>query len=249
MKKFILKDINFRYINKVIFRDFNIEFNKGLSFIIGNNGGGKSTLFSILNFRLPHNGLIYIDDIIIEKKDNRILLLDNTYINNLKGPVKDLFLLYEETEVLKLLKTFELEKYLNSNFENLNYITKIKITFINIFLTNSEVILIDDILCWLNKIDKQTILKKLKTISKKKAVIISTKNLEDTITADRIILLDSGKVMLDDNVKNFYKNEKTLNLYNIKPPFLIDLSLNLMLYNTVDDIYTDMRKLVDNIWK
>ncbi len=76
-----------------------------------------------------------------------------------------------------------------------------------------------------------------------------TNNLEDTLVANRVILLNDGKVILDDDLDNFYENEKILNDNGFNLPFIVDLSLKLKLYNSVDKIYFNQRKLVDDLWK
>ena len=112
-----------------------------------------------------------------------------------------------------------------------------------------DVLLIDNMLCWLDKNDRNKVLKKLKNISKKKIVIIITNNMEDLIYANRIVLLNDGNVVIDDDRDNFFLDKKRLERYKVSLPFLVDLSYNLMLYNIINDVYFDVGKLVDAIWK
>lgn len=243
MNKICIKDLNFRYDDKVIFNNFNLTLNKGLTFLIGNNGSGKSTLFNILSHKLPCVRNILVDDTMDLSKNNKnILFLDMDYVNKLNGKIN---------EILddKTIKYLDLNTYIDTDCGALPFCIKIKVCIGLIFVSNCDAIFIDDILCWLSKNDRNKILKKLKTVSKKKIILIITNNMEDTIFASRLILLDKGNIILDDKPIEFYKNEKVIKNFGISFPFMVDLSLNLMLYNTVDDIYIDMEKLVDNIWK
>lgn len=240
MKSIRFKDISFSYGDKIVFKNFNIDFNKGLNFIIGNNGSGKTTLFNIAKHKLPFMGNIFIDNIELNKND--ILCLDLDYINSLNGTVKDLI---DDS----LISYLNLNDYLDCDIATLSLSLKIKVAFTILFSSNHNIYFIDDMLAWLNKIDREKVLKKLKTLSKNKIILIITNNLEDTLFSSRIVLLDEGNIVIDDSLENFYNNEKILNSYGFQLPFIVDLSLNLKLYNTVDKIYFNQRKLVDELWK
>ncbi|MEG0364514.1 MAG: ATP-binding cassette domain-containing protein [Erysipelotrichales bacterium] len=79
-----VKDINFKYNNKLIFSDvsFNIEMSH-IYGLIGNNGAGKTTLLRCLNsFYLPNDGTIKYQGVDIEKSRDyisRAFLLDEDY--------------------------------------------------------------------------------------------------------------------------------------------------------------------------
>ena len=62
-------------------------------------------------------------------------------------------------------------------------------------------------------------------------------------------MLKDGEVLLEKDIKEFYTNEKILVDNGFILPFIVDLSLKLELYNIVDKIYFDQRKLVNNLWK
>ena len=236
------ENITFRYNDKCIFNNFNIEFNKGINFIIGNNGCGKSTLFNISKHNLPFMGKICLNNKVIDKGNKDIMFIDYNYVNSLHGVVKNII-------DIDCATYLNVEKYLDCDINCLPFGLKVKIVFTKLFSTSNSVYFIDDLLIWLNKTDKEKVLKKLKTLSKNKIIIIITNNLEDTLIANRIVLLDKGNIILDDSLEKFYYNEGILSNYGFNLPFIVDLSLKLKLYNAVDKIYFNQRKLVDELWK
>lgn len=247
MNKLIIKDLNFQYDDKTIFTNFNLTLKKGLTFLIGNNGSGKSTLFKILSFKLPCLRNIYIDDLEYTKKSKDVFVLTQDYVNSLSGKVSDIVAVNDETK--KIITYFDLNNYLDFDYKSLALAIKIKIAIALILINDYSIIFVDDVLCWLNKIDRNKVLKKFRTISKKKIILVATNNVEDSLYGSRVILLDKGKIILDDNLDSFYNNEEILKNCGIRLPFMVDLSINLKLYNTINDIYFDMEKLVDDIWK
>ena len=243
MRSISLKNISFEYDDKVVFNDFNIKFTKGITFLIGNNGSGKSTLIKIVTGKFPFLGDILFDDKAVRKDKLDMFVLDLDYVKTLKGKIKDLL---NNEEIVKILG---LDSYLESDIRSLSISLQVKVSFGLLLNSDKSCIFVDDMLCWLNKIDKEIILKKIKTLSKRKIVVMVTNNLEDTLVANRVILLNDGKVILDDDLDNFYENEKILNDNGFNLPFIVDLSLKLKLYNSVDKIYFNQRKLVDDLWK
>lgn len=79
-----VKDINFKYNNKLIFNNVSFNIEAGHIYgLIGNNGTGKTTLLRCLNsFYLPNEGSILYQGIPIEKSRDyisRAFLLDEDY--------------------------------------------------------------------------------------------------------------------------------------------------------------------------
>ena len=80
-------------------------------------------------------------------------------------------------------------------------------------------------------------------------IILITHNEEDTLSSDRIIVLNNQKIYLDGSVKDVYKEERKLKTLGINIPFIIKLSLNLNLYDLIDEIYLTDRALIDKLWQ
>lgn len=236
-----LVNIKFRYDKKYIFNNFNLSIKNGINFIIGNNNSGKSTLFKIVNGSLPYDGSIYIDNVDFRRYDDKFCL-DFSYIDSIKGKVSSYLKDVDKRDL------FDINDYLDCDIKELSYEIKVKISLIK-NINDNNVVIIDNMLCWLSKNERNKFLKKIKSIAKKKIIIIITNNMEDLMFADRIILLDNGSVVIDEDKVSFFADKKRLEKYKVDLPFLIDLSYNLELYNIIDDVYYDIGGLVDAIWK
>lgn len=239
-----LNSVSFRYDDEFVFKDFNLSIKNGLTFVIGNNNSGKSTLFNIIFSKLPYSGNIELDNNNFKLFKNSFFLNDN-YINSLQGKIKD----YLGVIDLSIIEFIDIEDYMDSKFDDIDYSIKIKVCFAKFLNKDYDVIFIDNIMCWLGKNDRIILFKKLKKIAKKKIIVVTTNNMEDLLFANRIILFDKGNVVIDDDRDNFFNNKKRLEENKVSLPFIVDLSYNLKLYNIIDNIYFDTRKLVDAIWK
>lgn len=241
--KLSINDISFRYDKDYVFNNFSLELGTGMNFIIGSNNSGKSTLFKIISSKLPYNGNIMVDNKDI-KRYKDILYLDDNYVSSMKGKVYN----YLDDVDKKIIEFLEIEEYLDKDLGRLDKDIKIKISIAK-YMDSLDVLVVDNMFCWFDKNTRNKIYKKLKSVSKKKIVIIITNNMEDLIFSDRIILLNKGNVVMNDKRDSFYLDKKNIEKYKVDLPFLVDLSYNLKLYDIIDDVYFDIGKLVDAIWK
>lgn len=64
-----LEDISFAYDKKPIFKNLNLEFEKGKVYaIVGRSGTGKTTLLSVLSgLAAPTSGKVYYEGLDVEK--------------------------------------------------------------------------------------------------------------------------------------------------------------------------------------
>ncbi len=76
-----------------------------------------------------------------------------------------------------------------------------------------------------------------------------THDVEDTISTDRVIVLEKGKIVMDGTVKSVFKNIDKIKDYKLKMPFIMELSIKLFNKGIIKNIYFDKRKLVDELWK
>lgn len=76
-----------------------------------------------------------------------------------------------------------------------------------------------------------------------------TNNSEELLFSQGVVVLNNLKAVISTDVKSVLKGNSILPYMGIKLPFIVDLSQNLILYNVVDKVYFDNRKLVDKLWK
>ena len=262
-----IKDLNFTYQDKVIFKNLNLNIKKN-SFvsIIGPNGSGKSTLIRILSGLNSYDGYITINGHYLNKENIKIIrrtlgiVFDNpdnqfigqTVIDDLAFNLENLSYSKEEInkEISYIAKLFKIEKILLSEPSNLNNSTKQKVAIASALIHKPKILMLDESLHQLDNKDKKIVFKALETYKKEHdlTIILITHNQEDTILSDRIIVIDKQKIILDGKVEEVYTKEKILYNLGIEIPFIIKLSINLKLYDLIDEIYLDKDKLVNKLW-
>ncbi len=262
-----IKDLNFTYQDKVIFKNLNLNIKKN-SFvsIIGPNGSGKSTLIRILSGLNSYDGYITINGHYLNKENIKIIrrtlgvVFDNpdnqfigqTVIDDLAFNLENLSYSKEEInkEISYIAKLFKIEKILLLEPSNLNNSTKQKVAIASALIHKPKILMLDESLHQLDNKDKKIVFKALETYKKEHdlTIILITHNQEDTILSDRIIVIDKQKIILDGKVEEVYTKEKILHNLGIEIPFIIKLSINLKLYDLIDEIYLDKDKLVNKLW-
>ena len=261
-----VKSMSFKYDNNYIFKYFDLEVQpESFVCIIGNNGSGKSTLAKILIGLYQAYGYITIDGYLLNnfylKKIRRTfsVCFDSADEHFIGETVKDdLAFTLENLEYSKedidnaiksISKKFKLEDILEKSPEELNGSEKEKVMIASALIHNPKILLLDESIHKLNASDKKLVFKILKEYQKeqKLTIILITHNLEDTLYADRIIVLNKGKIILDETKEEIYKDDK-LEKLGFKLPFIIKLSHNLILYNLIDKIYFDEKELVGKLW-
>ena len=148
-----------------------------------------------------------------------------------------------------IAKKFKLENILEESPEKLNNSEKEKVMIASSLIHKPQILLLDESIYKLNSSDKKLVFKILKEYQKeyKLTIILITHDLEDTLISDNIILLDKGKIILNDTKEKIYEDEKLEKLgFNL--PFIVKLSHNLMLYNLLDKVYFDSKEVMDKLW-
>lgn len=261
-----VKNMSFRYDSDYIFKDFDLDIDpESFVCIIGKNGSGKSTLAKILIGLYQAYGYITIDGYLLNnfylKKIRRIFsvcfdnaddhLIGETVKDDLAFSLENLEYAKDEIEnsIASIAKKFKLESILEKSPDELNSSEKEKLAIASSLIHNPKILLLDESIHKLTSSDKKLVFKILKEYQReqKLTVILITHNLEDTLYADRIIVLDKGNIVLDDTKENIYGDDK-LEKLGFKLPFIVKLSHNLMLYNLIDKIYFDEKELVNKLW-
>lgn len=262
-----VKSMSFKYDNSYTFKDFDLDINPS-SFvcIIGKNGSGKSTLAKILIGLYQAYGYITIDGYLLNnfflKKIRRIfsVCFDNaddhfigeTVKDDLAFTLENLEYSKEEIEnnIIVVSKKFKIDNILEKTPDELTNSEKEKVMIASSLIHNPKILLLDESIHKLNTNDKKLVFKVLKEYQKeqKLTIILVTHNLEDTLYADRIIVLDKGKIILDNTKEKIYEDDK-LEKMGFKLPFVVKLSHNLILYDLIDKIYFDEKDLVNKLWQ
>jgi ABC-type bacteriocin/lantibiotic exporter with double-glycine peptidase domain len=199
-------NVSFSYDKKPILKNFNAKFNKGLNYIVGNNGIGKSTILQLIcKLYTPKNGTIKIDKQNINNLNikslskNIAIVFSNPYI--FSGTV------YENIQIGKLsskkenidhvLKLVELSEFINDkkdinvgeNGIHLSSGQKQKIALARTILKNAPILLLDEATKSIDFESKKIINKVIKKFKDKKTIIIVTHDLKEINPNNNIIHL------------------------------------------------------------
>ena len=107
--------------------------------------------------------------------------------------------------------------------------------------------IVDNLLSYLKEDKRKLLLKYLK--EKEISFINITTDAEEILFSDVVVVINNFKSVISGSPKSILEGNSILPYMGIKLPFIVDLSHNLILYNVVDKIYCDNRKLVDKLWK
>ncbi len=208
------ENIGFEYVpQKAVVKDFNLSIKAGEKIRLeGNNGAGKSTFCKILSMLyLPTNGNIYINN---EKAvlynqpalRKKILLISNDDIlfnDSLAFNIS--FNKNNDTrKILELSKQIGFHEFISDNSEGFDFVIteqgrnlstgqRKKILLLRAFLSNAELIIIDEVLSGIDKESKEKIEAFINSEHKRAFIIISHEPVKN-ILFDKTIQLINGSV-------------------------------------------------------
>ena len=269
--KIELKDICFSYEEDVnVLDNLSLKLSEGeMVAILGHNGSGKSTLSKIIMGLLdPSSGDIYIDGeavclggVIDEAKYDEIrgkmgIIFQNPDNQFVGVTVQDDIAFglenrrIERNEMIervqKYSKLVDMEEFLLRNPESLSGGQKQRVAIAGVLAMETDLIILDEATSMLDPKGTREInemIKKLKTLDNK-TIISITHNLEEAVFADRVIVLNDGKIVLDGTPKEVLKEKDILEQSGLS---LLD-SLDLM-YKLEDKDLNNKEKLMEALWE
>lgn len=253
-----------KILNKLSFK---IKISE-ITSIIGKNNSGKTTILDLIyGTLLPDLGKVSITLPEISSKTNKnqsikneLFYLDSNYkkqlfnINiyeDIKYGIKNI----DNQKLYELLKMFELDSsILNKSYLEISNSEKQKIVLISMLLSNKKIILLDNPTSSLDYKSKQTLIKLLKLEKRndnKKIIIITSNDTNFLLSlSDRIIVLDSGKIIADGNKYNILGNEDLLKKIYIEIPNIINFKNKVSKNKNINLIHRDnLNDLIKDIYR
>ena len=265
MPLFKINNLNYEIDNKVFFKDFNLEINKGEYIsIIGPNGSGKTLLMKIICAIIPTFDICILDDISLNKENvlkyiTKIGIVTNDLYNpflfkkvkdELKYPLNNLG--YNEyqinKEINKITEFFEIGELLSKNIDELTESEKSKLLIILALIHKPKLLVLDDAFNNMNKKNKEFMLKKIKQLNEEGLTILNiTSKLDTVYNSDKVYIMDKYKLIDDGDVLEIF-NKSSLTKLGLELPYVVDLSLKLKSYGLLDKIYFDNNELENDLW-
>ncbi len=208
MSNVVVKNLNVRYEDKVIFDSFNIEFEeKKVNVILGSSGVGKTTILNSIASILPYEGSIEgLEDGVsyIFQKD-RLIPTITIYKNLdliLKTKIKDKT--ERKEKILKMLSLLEIEDCAKKYVAEMSGGQIQRAAIARAFLYPSNVILLDEPFKALDTSLKSKLIKVLLELNRKeqKTVIFVTHAIDECLLA-----ADNVYVFANNPVEIVYKTK------------------------------------------
>lgn len=175
--------------------DLNIE-DKGLTFIIGSSGCGKTTLLNVISGKdTEYSGkLTCVGKVEVIEQD--IFLMESLSV------LDNLLLVNDNVSlVMDWLDQFEIKEFSNQKVKKLSIGQKKRVQIIRSLLVDYDYLVCDEPTASLDHENAQSVMRILDKIAKEKCVIIVTHEvaLVDSY-ADRVIKLHKGEIVQDESI-------------------------------------------------
>ena len=249
-----VKNVTFEYEDgdekHVVLNDFNINIERGsFTVILGHNGSGKSTLAKMLNgLYKPSIGDILVDGISTLNEDTEIeikrrvgLVFQNPDNQLVASIVEEDVAFGPENlghspelirqEVDEALKAVDMYDYRNSTPHRLSGGQKQRVAIAGIIAMKPECIVLDEPTAMLDPKGRAEIIETIKKLNKQNGItiVLITHFMEEAVDADRVVVLDDGKIVADSTPKEIFSNIRLLKDVGLDVPQTTELLYRLKL--------------------
>jgi len=240
----IFKNVNFGYDEKenVVLNSVNLNIEGGkMTALVGHSGAGKSTIMNLIpRFYDCNHGNIFIDNQSIYKANTfslrknislvsqEINLFDDTIKNNvayakLDASDKDIELACKNSFASEFIEKLsnKYETIIGENGVRLSGGEKQRLSIARAMLKKSPIILLDEATSSLDADTESKIQNAISMLTKNKTTIVIAHRLSTVLKADKIYVVDTGKIVAEGNheylllnseiYKNFYDKQISRN--------------------------------------
>ncbi len=249
LKKENIGDINFtnvdfRYGSRVeVFKDFNLNISQGqITAIIGESGSGKSTLMSLLQNIYPiQKGQISMGDQDLKHIENSSLrdlvsvvpqkidlfagnVVENIAVGEFAPDMEHIIAICKSIGILEFIENLPngFATHLGENGATLSGGQKQRIAIARALYKNPEILVLDEATSSLDSTSENYIQKAVQSLrDQDKTIIIIAHRLSTVVNADKIVVLEKGKVIEEGNHEVLYaQQEKYYELWQKQMPVL-----------------------------
>lgn len=243
------KDENGNVIHEITAVDgVNMSVKQGdLIAILGHNGSGKSTLAKHLNAILyPTEGDVYVKDMntkeeaniwhirqsagmVFQNPDNQIIgsLVEEDVAfgpENLGVPTDEIW-----ERVARCLKAVNMEAFREASPNRLSGGQKQRVAIAGVMAMEPDCIILDEPTAMLDPKGRKDVINTVYELNKTKGItiILITHNMDEVIDADRVFVMDQGKVIMNDNPREVFQRVEELKACGLEIPYATELAYQL----------------------
>ena len=215
--------------------------------IVGHNGSGKSTLAKHFNsIYLPSTGDVIVDGmnteddehlfdirkkvgLVLQNPDNQIVagIVEEDVAfgcENLGIPPKEI-----RERVDNALKAVDMYEYRTHSPDKLSGGQKQRIAIAGIIAMQPECIVLDEPTAMLDPQGRQEVISTVQKLNKERGItiILITHYMEEAVLADRVIMMDSGKVLTEGTPREVFAQVEMLKKHRLDVPQATELCYRL----------------------
>lgn len=270
-----LKDVSYSYIDEdqqLAIDELTLNIPNGqFVAILGPNGSGKSTIAKLLNgILLPTNGAITIDGIETNSAGNRIWEIRGNVGIVFQNPDNQIVGHTVEDDVAfgmenQGLDPSTIEQHVEDALLKVDMVKnrltephflsggqKQKLAIAGIIAMKPKVIILDEATSMLDPASRNEILKIVKYLNKEEkiTIILITHLVEEAVLADRIVVMNKGKIIADSTPNKVFQKRGLLLDIGLEVPIATEMAyrLNNNGYPFKTDIISN-EELLQGLWK
>lgn len=212
--------------------------------ILGHNGSGKSTLAKLFNaLQLPGEGTVLVSGMdsreeknifpirrevgmVFQNPDNQIIasVVEEDVgfgPENIGLPTDEIW-----KRVKDALAAVHMEAYRLKSPNHLSGGQKQRVAIAGTLAMEPKVIVLDEPTAMLDPSGRKEVLESVLELKRTKgiSIILITHYMEETVDADRILLMDAGKLVLDGSPREVFSDVARLKSYRMDVPLITELS-------------------------
>lgn len=251
MQSLLTLILNMTGKTEFVLKDINISFKQGeMTAVLGHNGCGKSTFAKHLNaILLPSGGTVYIDGI-DTKDENRIYDIRQRVGMVFQNPDNQIVATIVEEDVAfalenlgvepneirrrvdEALKAVGMYEYRMHAPHQLSGGQKQRVAIAGIIAMRPRCIVLDEPTAMLDPKGRSEVMKTVKELNSKYGItiILITHYMEEAAQCERIIVMDKGKVLMDDSPKQVFSRVEELKAVGLDVPQVTELIYELNKY-------------------
>lgn len=239
--------------------DISVEMKKGQFIVVlGRNGSGKSTFTRLINaLLLPDTGVVYVKGMntadgkllweirrtagmVFQNPDNQIV---GTVVEedvafgpeNLGVPPEEI-----RKRVDEALELVGIKEYSKHAPHLLSGGQKQRVAIAGILAMKPECIILDEATAMLDPVGRKEVMKVLHKLNREEGITIVhiTHHMDEACSADRVLIMDRGRIVMDDTPREVFKNVDKVKSLGLDVPQVTELfhALNMEGYDFPADV-------------
>ena len=215
--------------------------------VLGHNGCGKSTIAKLMNgILVPDSGKVTVDGIDTSEDDN-VIDVRKTVGMVFQNPDNQIVATIVEDDVAfgpenlgvdpkeirnrvdDALKAVGMYEFRGREPHRLSGGQKQRVAIAGVLAMNTKCVVMDEPTAMLDPHGRQEVMDTIRMLNKERGitVILITHYMDEAVKADRVVVMDNGRIVLDGEPRNVFKNVEKLKALGLDVPQATELAYRL----------------------